>query len=133
MNDKCERCGAGFFAGDCGCQSAHDKFTKAMDREIRENNGKGGRHGPNGRGGWISARTEYLLAELHDHTAKLHIAAREADRRSFGNEPRDLPWGDRHPKDLVLEFAADTANLAMMLCDSMGAFTFVDPTDGGAE
>lgn len=122
ITNRCEVCGAGYFTGDCGCRSVLALFATAMEHELRDNNEKGGRHGKDGRGGWASARPEYLLAELHDHEAKLHIAARELQRRQSGEAERDLPWGNRTAQSLVVEFAADTANMALMLCDAFGLF-----------
>jgi len=123
--DRCLRCGSERNY-KCVCGDVSSRFIAQMDAEIRRNADKGGRNGvPDHRGGmlkagWAWASPDELLAEIHDHAAKLHVAARELERRHHGEDPRDLPWGDRDPASLVLEFAADTANMAMMLCDSFG-------------
>lgn len=122
---KCLRCGSQRNY-ECVCNVASAAFVACMDAEIRRNAEKGGRNGvPDHKGGmlkpgWAWASPDELLAEIHDHAAKLHVAARELERRNHGEDPRPLPWGDRDPASLVREFAADTANMAMMLCDSFG-------------
>lgn len=57
---------------------------------------------------------------------KLHACVVELDRSMAGAEPRPLPWTDDdvQPCDLaerVAEFAADVANMAMMVADRCGA------------
>lgn len=96
------------------CYRATDEFSENMRQELRDNREKGGRDN------WMRSTPMELLNEVHDHGAKLHIATRELIRRRAGLEPRALPWGERHPESLILEFAADTANMAMMLCDRLG-------------
>lgn len=117
----CPSCG-GFYRppGHCGCLALLDSFRALMQDELLANLDKGG------RSTWRTDTPYSLLAEVHDHTAKLHIAVRELERRRAGREPRALPWGDRTPESLVREFAADTANMAVMLLDSLGLLDEID-------
>lgn len=89
-------------------------FHRAMAEELAANADKGDRPG------WLGATPPALLLDVHDHLAKLHLAAVEHGRRERGMIPRPLPWGDRDTASLVREFAADTANMAMMLADRLG-------------
>jgi hypothetical protein len=105
------------------CAPPFEDFVQAMVRELAANAGKGDRMG------WLAAGPAALLAEVHDHAAKLHVAARELIRVQQGQEQRPTPWGTSNDaerqvlwqlEDRVREFAADTANMAMMLADALG-------------
>lgn len=113
-SETCEICGG---RAPCDCTHRVTAFSMLMRHELVLNSEKGGRNGPRG---WITASPDALLAEIHDHAAKLHVAAREAARRRSGAEPRPIPWGD-DALARTREFAADTANVAMMLLDVLGA------------
>lgn len=110
----CEVCG-GFERTNepCLCLHVLAAFAAVMETELRDNAGK------HGRAAWRTADPDWMMFEIHDHAAKLHVAFRELRRRRNGAEPRTLPWGDRSPESLVREFAADTANMALMLLDSL--------------
>lgn len=110
----CGVCGSPFEVGtSCGCLKALERFHDLMIVELQANADKGGRMA------WLMAHPDALLAEVHDHAAKLHVAARELVRRNQGHEPRPMPWGNRAPLEMVHEFAADTANMALMLVDRL--------------
>lgn len=119
MNTRAACVACGGVDSPCGCATVLDAFTDAMRNELRANVGKGGRLGLNGTPGWVHADPRWLLAEVFDHAAKLQLAAVEHLRRDRGMHPRPLPWGDRDTASLVREFAADTANMAMMLTDCL--------------
>ena len=89
-----------------------DAFVQLMADELAANAAKGDRFG------WLAAGSGVLLLECHDHLAKLHVAVRELRRRQAGEPARPTPWGG-DMEDRVREFAADTANMAMMLLDSL--------------
>lgn len=109
----CPECGGALFdyvRGDaCPCC----EFASAMLAEIRANAHKGGRCG---LGGWIASDYRVLVGEVLYHAAKLSYAARQLAQGD----------GDRAK---VLEFAADTANMAMMVADNLGAFAGSAPAD----
>ena len=74
-------------------------FAQAMDRELRANRNKGG------PAAWREDGSQRMLTELTYHQGKLANAVQR---------------GNVHE---VLEFAADVANLAMMVADAHGALT----------
>lgn len=88
----------------CGCLDLVDAFHNAMLRELEANAHKGGRGGDRG---WKAQDYRILVGEVLYHAAKLSYAARQ------------LAQGDGEPEQ-VLEFAADTANMALMVADSLG-------------
>jgi hypothetical protein len=97
-----------------------DAFVRRMKIELAANAGKGD------RAGWMADSPRTLLAEIQHHYVKLHACVVELDRSMGGEVPRPLPWidDDPHPCDLaerVAEFAADVANMAMMVADRCGA------------
>jgi hypothetical protein len=123
----CGVCGGNDFRDNpCGCTFVLSDFCNAMQVELEANAGKGGRRGINGSPGWVHGDPRFLLAEVFDHAAKLQLATTEHLRRERGMLPRPLPWGDRDTASLVREFAADVANMAMMLTDALGVLSEVD-------
>ena len=114
----CETCG-GFTAprpsspdGACGCEEVLGRYGDGQHRELLANRHKGGRHG------WRIQSPELLLADVHHHVAKLHVATCELLERRRDAEPRELPW-DGDIEDRVREFAYDTGNMTMMLLDAL--------------
>jgi hypothetical protein len=89
-------------------------FVQNMQAELAENSGKGA------RADWMRGRPRDLLAEIQHHYVKLHAVVVEHDRLDDGLVPRPVPWPGVL-RDLIAEFAADVANMAMMLADRCGA------------
>lgn len=84
------------------------KFATLMLRELWANRGKGD------QAGWRRCSDTELWNEIQWHSAKLAVACKTR-QNSVGNEP--------YMEDLavpVREYAADTANMAMMLLDTLG-------------
>ncbi|RFF51690.1 hypothetical protein D0A35_05390 [Xanthomonas campestris] len=77
-------------------------FVAMMERELHANAGKGDRPG------WLSMDSSTALLEIYHHMGKLQRATKNAD------EPG------------IVEYAADVANMAMMLVDVFGLL----PVDG---
>lgn len=71
-------------------------FVAMMERELHANAGKGDRPG------WLSMDSSTALLEIYHHMGKLQRATKNAD------EPG------------IVEYAADVANMAMMLVDVCG-------------
>lgn len=104
-------------------------FTQAMADELRANAEKGD------RATWMEERPRDLLAEIQHHLVKLWAVTVELDRERWNpGAARVLPWVDpviwQHTtrierinklKSLVKEFAADVANISMMVADNMDA------------
>lgn len=116
---ECGHCGG---ETPCDCRDRLGYFRLLMEDELFANASKGGR---NGARGWITADADWLLYEVQDHLAKLHVATKELLRRRAGRTPRMTPWtadrlDDREVEIRVREFAADTANMTMMLLDTLG-------------
>ena len=74
-------------------------FVRLMDRELHANSGKGDRPG------WLSMDRKTALLEIYYHLAKLQKAAKNDDA------------------DGIREYAADVANMSMMLVDVCGLLT----------
>jgi len=72
-------------------------FLQLMDRELRANAGKGDRPG------WLSMSTDTCLLEIIYHFGKLQASVKRGDI------------------DGITEYAADVANMSMMLVDICGA------------
>lgn len=72
-------------------------FMALMEKELHENSGKGDRPG------WLAMSSETCLLEIFYHLGKLQKAIRKGEG------------------DSIKEYAADTANLCMMLLDICGA------------
>ena len=82
-------------------------FKKEMIKQLAENFEKGDRHGLFGNGrkfrdGWLTFDKKGIMNELYYHTGKLQAALMAND------------------KELIKEFSADIANLAMMCFDTFG-------------
>lgn len=93
-------------------------FVEHMQRELAANSGKGDRPG------WMRDTPRDLLAEIQHHYVKLHAVVVEVDREEKGQTSRPVPWGaTMATRELVAEFAADVANMAMMLADRCGALS----------
>jgi hypothetical protein len=71
-------------------------FIKSMELELNLNSGKGDRDG------WLSMSSDTCLLEIIYHFGKLQKAVKDKD--GIG----------------ILEYAADVANLSMMLADICG-------------
>jgi len=71
-------------------------FVSMMISELHANSGKGDRPG------WLSMSRETATLEIYYHVAKLAKAARDNDA------------------DRIREYAADVANMSMMLVDVCG-------------
>lgn len=71
-------------------------FVSMMERELHANSGKGDRPG------WLSMDRKTALLEIHYHLAKLQKATLSNDLHG------------------VREYAADVANMSMMLVDVCG-------------
>lgn len=71
-------------------------FVQLMDKELHANSGKGDRHG------WLSMDCKTAILEIHHHVAKLQKSALDHDLHG------------------VREYAADVANMSMMLVDICG-------------
>ncbi|MCK0543525.1 hypothetical protein JTE78_12205 [Pseudomonas syringae pv. aptata] len=87
-------------------------FMRMMENELHANAGKGD------RSGWLKMSAETCLLEIYYHQGKLQKAVKDGD-------------GDR-----IVEYAADVANLAMMLTDICGAlnlFAAAQPADQQGE
>lgn len=110
---QCAVCGGEQDApGTCGCVEKLDAFRQLQQQELVANIGKGGRTA------WRKYTTEFLVAQVFDHAAKLAVAVTEHTRRDQGRK-RPMPWGNDVQKN-VREFAADTANMCFMLLDRLG-------------
>ncbi|WFC43225.1 hypothetical protein [Pseudoxanthomonas sp. SE1] len=83
-------------------------FLRAMESELHANAGKGDRQG------WLTMSPEFALLEIYYHLAKLQKAVRD----------------DNGPG--IREYAADVANMAMMLLDICGGLSVIDLLDRGA-
>lgn len=79
-------------------------FVAMMERELHANAGKGDRPG------WLSMDSSTALLEIYHHMGKLQQATKNAD------EPG------------IVEYAADVANMAMMLVDVCGLLPVDDAT-----
>ncbi|PPU34158.1 hypothetical protein XarbCFBP7604_09945 [Xanthomonas arboricola] len=79
-------------------------FVAMMERELHANAGKGDRPG------WLSMDSSTALLEIYHHMGKLQRATKNAD------EPG------------IVEYAADVANMAMMLVDVCGLLPVDDAT-----
>ncbi len=94
-------------------------FVANMRRELAANSGKGDRPG------WMGDTPRSLLAEIQHHYVKLHAVVVEWDRWAQGYEARQVPWSRIETAydltELIAEFAADVANMSMMLADRCGA------------
>lgn len=94
-------------------------FVLNMRRELAANSGKGDRPG------WMSDTPRSLLAEIQHHYVKLHAVVVEWERWAQGYEARQVPWARIQTAHdlttLIAEFAADVANMSMMLADRCGA------------
>ena len=82
-------------------EAPFEAFVQAMADELRANAHKGD------RAAWLQDDPWVLVSEVLYHAAKLSYALRQY-RQGDG------------PAERVLEFAADTANMAMMVADSAG-------------
>lgn len=71
-------------------------FVAAMARELHANAHKGDRPG------WLTMSGRQALEEIYYHVSKLHYAVRHDDAAG------------------VVEYAADVANMCMMLVDTLG-------------
>lgn len=72
-------------------------FVALMRKELHSNAGKGDRHG------WLAMPAEICLLEIFYHLGKLQKAVKKSDG------------------DGMMEYAADVANMCMMLLDICGA------------
>lgn len=77
-------------------------FVVQMERELHANAGKGDRPG------WLAMRPEIALLEIYYHLAKLQKAVK--DDNGAG----------------IIEYAADVANMSMMLLDICGGLANID-------
>lgn len=87
-------------------------FMGMMEKELHANSGKGDRPG------WLSMSADTCMLEIYYHLGKLQKAVKD------GNG------------DGICEFAADVANLSMMLTDICGAlnlFAAAQPADQQGE
>jgi hypothetical protein len=104
-------------------------MVEQMKVELAANSGKGDRFA------WMHDPPRVLLAEVQHHYVKLHAAVVEMDRYlssldhidAGGRAPRPLPWIEKAPtppelRRLIAEYAADVANMAMMVADRCHAF-----------
>lgn len=104
MANTCIICGD---PSPCPCQEKVKQFVKQMYWELVDNKDKGGRKN------WLGVNADDLMNQIHEHVSKLQIAYL-AMRKA-----RPTGW-DKPSPELVKEFAADTANLCMMLLDNLG-------------
>ena len=110
-------------------------FVERMKAELASNSGKGD------RAAWMRDTPRELLAEVQHHYVKLHACVVEYDRQLANDAARPLPWLDPAAGDwdstsdgleaLIGEFAADVANMAMMVADRCGALRGADRTQSG--
>lgn len=87
-------------------------FTQMMEKELHANSGKGDRPG------WLSMPADTCLLEIYYHLGKLQKAVKDGSG------------------DGICEYAADVANLSMMLTDICGAlalFAAGQPADQQGE
>lgn len=77
-------------------------FVMAMERELHANASKGDRPG------WLTMSAEFALLEIYYHLAKLQKAVKD----------------DNGPG--IQEYAADVANMSMMLLDICGGLALID-------
>ncbi len=89
-------------------KSALYEFMKLMYRELIDNHDKGGRSAPDG---WLWVPPKQLLGEIYYHTGKLQEAIRAKDL------------------ELIIEYSADVANLALMVADNYKHLTNGVPHD----
>lgn len=109
-------------AGGCPCLAKLEAFALLMQSELSANIDKGGRTA------WLAYAPRFLLSEIFDHGSKLHVAAVELLRRRSGEPSRPMPWGT-DMEQRVREFAADVANMAMMLLDKLDLLPPPEPDD----
>ena len=84
-------------------------FVMAMERELHANAGKGDRPG------WLTMSPQFALLEIYYHLAKLQKAVKD----------------DNGPG--IQEYAADVANMSMMLLDICGGLALIEPVAAGPE
>jgi hypothetical protein len=85
-------------------------FSREMWKELKANRRKGD------RAGWLACHPMQLVMEVFHHAAKLHAAVLELKKLPSS----EAGYTRSHFRDLVREYAADTANMAMMVADSVG-------------
>lgn len=88
------------------------RFVGLMAHELAANNGKGNRPA------WLGMERGPAVAEVHWHASKLAVAAKELSvaRADCGIDSTAAEVATRK----VREYAADTANCALMLADVLG-------------
>jgi hypothetical protein len=91
-------------ARDVKCDDVLVPFVHLMARELHANAGKGDRPG------WLKMSASDCLLEIYYHSAKLQKAVKDGE-------------GDR-----ISEYAADVANMAMMLLDICGGLDVRAPS-----
>lgn len=84
-----------------------ERFAGLMLSELAANSGKGD------QAGWLAAPPRALLHDITWHWAKL-ARALSAFENAVGHKAQ------HHHADEVREYAADVANMAMMLVDRLG-------------
>jgi hypothetical protein len=98
-------------------------FVAMMLTELAANDGKGNRPG------WLTMTRKEAIAEVHWHAAKLAVSAKAITL--FGEES---PVRESAEQD-VREYAADTANCALMVLDCAALLgpplPLPDPETGG--
>lgn len=117
---NCGICGGMMGPAGCPCLAKLEAFSLLMQAELVANIDKGGRTT------WLAYAPRFLLSEIFDHAAKLHVAGAELLRRRNGVAARPMPWGT-DMEQRVREFAADVANMAMMMLDKLDLLPMPEP------
>jgi hypothetical protein len=95
-----------------------EEFVAMMVEELAANDGKGNRPG------WLTMSRKDAIAVVHWHASKLAVAAKEAaDVPGKGDSLLRRANHDGAVRQ-TREFAADTANCALMVLDCMGLLSF---------
>lgn len=97
-------------------------FYVLMATELAANDAKGNRPG------WLNMTRKEAMGELHEHASKFEVASKGHEQK-IGNDFYGEEYFAAFSKsaDKVSEYAADTANCAMMALDVMGLL--LDPSE----
>lgn len=90
-----------------------DKMAELMKKELEENKERKG-----GRSGWLRPSPMKHVLEVYYHCAKLQVALKDLEtmKETKDSAKRAIKFRE----ELVMEYAADVANHALMVLDNLG-------------
>lgn len=90
-----------------------DKMAELMKKELEENKERKG-----GRSGWLRPSPMKHVLEVYYHCAKLQVALKDLEtlKETKDSARRAIKFRE----ELVMEYAADVANHALMVLDTLG-------------